>query len=136
MPMTDAQLLRIACQFRKGLLGSRSSKLACAMVCLPLQGYLSACGVSTDLAEGHPPHGDVWNHVWLRLKDGRVLDPTADQFGPQYPPVYIGEPLEFHKLTPCSACHDPLPADHIYDSATGARFHYECQSARNLQEVA
>jgi len=93
---TDATLKRIARQFRKGLLGSRPSDLTCAMVCIPLQGYLSACGLNTELMESYPLRGDIANHVWLRLPDGRVLDPTADQFGPQYPPVYIGDPLEFH----------------------------------------
>ena len=40
------------------------------------------------------------NHIWIRLADGRVLDPTADQFG-DYPPVYLGDPLpELHKRLP------------------------------------
>jgi hypothetical protein len=130
--VTDTKLRRIAHQFRKGLLGSRASRLNCFIVCAPLQGYLSACGIGTDIVEGFPSGGDVSNHVWLRLSDGRVLDPTADQFGPQYPPIYIGEPLEFHKLTPtCAACHKRLPEDCIFDSATGERVHYECQEGKD-----
>jgi hypothetical protein len=37
------------------------------------------------------------NHFWLKLKDGRALDPTIDQFktydGWRLPPVYLGPPL-------------------------------------------
>ena len=37
-------------------------------------------------------HGTVegWDHCWLRLADGRIIDPTADQFGNGMPKVYIG----------------------------------------------
>jgi hypothetical protein len=47
-------------------------------------------GVETELVEAD----FGWtNHCWLALPDGRILDPTADQFvghGATLPPVYLG----------------------------------------------
>ena len=37
--------------------------------------------------------GGPLSHVWLRLGDGRALDPSADQFVLGLLPVYLGEPL-------------------------------------------
>lgn len=92
--MTDKQLLKFATAFRKGMLGKRPSRLMCAMVSMPLSGLLSAHGVQTEVVRGE------LGHVYLRLADGRVLDPTADQFnddgGPQLPPVYLGSPSTIH----------------------------------------
>jgi hypothetical protein len=41
------------------------------------------------------------NHVWIKLTDGRALDPTADQFNVLFPamkmpPVYLGPPQSIH----------------------------------------
>jgi hypothetical protein len=85
--MTDQELIEIATDFRAGILGSRPSTDMCFAVSAPLQGFLSALyGIQTELEE--VDFGDT-NHVWLRLGDGRVLDPTADQFGKSA--VYLGE---------------------------------------------
>ena len=84
--MTDRQLLKATRQFRDGILEGRSSDRMCFMVCFALQGFLSACGLETLLIEAE--FRDT-NHVWLQLPDGRVLDPTADQFG--LAPVYLGQ---------------------------------------------
>ena len=83
--MNDRQLLGIARGIRRGILGKRPSNDMCAAVCYPLQSYLWASGVEAELIEG-----DVgeYQHFWLRLPDGRTLDPTADQFG--LAPVYLG----------------------------------------------
>lgn len=94
--MTDKKLLLIVKEFRHGILGRKESDYKCFMVCAPLQGYLKAFhGLETELVEGYykvetkpgfvlRPH-----HVWLKLSDGRIIDPTRDQFG--YPEkVYIG----------------------------------------------
>lgn len=62
----------------------------CAVVCYPLQGYLGFLGVGTELVEVMLQYS---NHFFLRMPDGRVLDPTADQF--EGPKVYLGPPLEF-----------------------------------------
>lgn len=72
----------------------------CFAVCGPLHGLLALYGVEATIEDGE--FGD-WNHFWLRLPDGRVLDPTADQFNDQLehplPPVYLGPAAMVH----CSA---------------------------------
>ena len=63
----------------------------CLAVCAPLQGFLSLAGIDTTIVEAHFAET---NHVWLQLPDGRILDPTADQFGLDV--VYIGPlPLSY-----------------------------------------
>ena len=79
--------------FRQGILQGRPSSLMCLMVCAPLEGYLRAVsGVETHAASGWI---DGMEHFWLEMEDGRIIDPTADQFakpnGEPMPPVYIGE---------------------------------------------
>lgn len=84
--MTDRELIRVARQFRNGLLGRGSGKDMCMVVSAPLQGVLAMYGVETKLEE---VDFQTCYHVWLRLPDGRVLDATADQFGREK--VYLGE---------------------------------------------
>ena len=84
--MSDRELLSMARSFRKGILGKRPSDMMCFAVCAPLQAYLAIFGVELELVEAD--FGRV-NHVWLALSDGRILDPTADQFGIK-PAVYLG----------------------------------------------
>jgi len=96
--MKDAELVQIAAEFREGILGARSSEWACAMVCWPLAALLSTYGVQAETVETDLGH---MNHIWLRLLDGRALDPTADQFNRLFPemglpPVYLGVPLSIH----------------------------------------
>lgn len=83
--MSDNELRDFVNEFRVGILGDRSSFLMCFAVCYPLQTLLDLCGVPTELVRA-----DFFdtNHVWLRMEDGRIIDPTADQFGLE--PVYIG----------------------------------------------
>lgn len=94
--MTDKQLVRFATQFRKGILAGKSSASMCWAVAAPLCGLLTMVGVQTVLTEGDVTQGrqrDITNHFWLTLEDGRILDPTADQFtdtGRKLPPVYLG----------------------------------------------
>ena len=64
----------------------------CGVVCYPLRAYLSAIYGMQVEEEDVLLHSS--NHVFLRLPDGRVLDPTADQFGEER--VYLGPPLWFH----------------------------------------
>ena len=91
--MTDRRLVSVARAFRHVILGRGlgrgPSRLMCFAVCLPLQGYLSVIGFETTLVEAtlKHKHGKM-NHFWLELPDGRILDPTADQFGLE--PVYLG----------------------------------------------
>ena len=89
--MTDRQLKSFCMSFRQGILGSKESDLMCAAVTYPLQGLLGLMGCETECVEVDLQHT---NHVFLRLKDGRVLDATADQFGG--PKVYLGAPMWFH----------------------------------------
>jgi len=72
----------------------------CYMVCAPLQSFLEQEGKRTELIEG-----EVYGryHFWLRLPDGRIIDPTADQFfsseGAIMPKIYIGkQPLWYKGL--------------------------------------
>ncbi len=96
--MSDKKLIGICKAFRKGLLAGDSSCLMCLAVSAPLQGFLSVIGVETDLEF---VEFDWGNHAFLKLPDGRVLDPTADQFGDlNLPPIYIGAPLSIHIPVP------------------------------------
>lgn len=98
MNMTDAELIEFAAEFREGILNGRPSNWMCAAVCWPLATLLNMHGVECEAVESDL--GDL-NHVWIRLADGRALDPTADQFNilfPHYdlPPVYLGKPRDIH----------------------------------------
>lgn len=85
--MTAKALRYFVTEFRKGILDGGPSMLMCYVVCWPLQALLSVEGVETDLVKGTV--GDQ-EHYWLKLPDGRIIDPTADQF-PNLPSVYIGK---------------------------------------------
>lgn len=98
--MEDKALKSLCREFRKGMIDRMSSKGKCAMISWALQGFLSfAFKLNTTVYEG-----DVgrWNHLWLVMPDGRVIDCTADQFNKKgkrakYPQIYIGKPLDIHK---------------------------------------
>lgn len=106
--MKDDDLKQFCREFRHELLQGGSSRGACAMVCVPLAGLLEFMGITkcevieSDLSQFE--NGWMMNHVWLQLPDGRVLDPTADQFnGPGMghdglPDIYLGPPLDFHLM--------------------------------------
>jgi hypothetical protein len=101
--MTDAELIAYVQEFRDGLLEGHGSWLACMKVCAPLATLLDICGVQTEMMTSVVENdaGDGCNHVFLRLADGRVLDPTSDQFNgfgfPTMPPVYLGPPERIHR---------------------------------------
>jgi hypothetical protein len=98
MPLlSDTELVAIGAEFRDDILGGATSAMRCAMVCYPLAGYLSFLGQSITVQETLVGNG---NHVWLLLPDGRVLDPTADQFDATLPPVYLGPRLAMHTAPP------------------------------------
>lgn len=99
--MTDKQLLKTVTSFRKGILGKRGPELMCFAICSPLAGYLSMFGFETELIQGGID--GIWcNHTWLKLPDGRILDPTASQFNnddkPEriMPEVYLGNRPEWY----------------------------------------
>jgi hypothetical protein len=94
--LTDKQLLKICSQFRYGVIGRGKSKNKCYMVAAPLHGYLQFLRVDCTLVEGFVTIGEqITNHFWILLPDGRIIDPTADQFNDikerDMPKVYIGE---------------------------------------------
>lgn len=101
--MRDEDIIECAADFRDGILHGSPSFMMCAAVCWPLAGFLRFSGVDCDTEERElEGDADTANHVWIRLADGRVLDPTADQFdGMGLPPVYLGKPLApIHRPSP------------------------------------
>jgi len=93
--ISDEKLVEIASGFRDGILDKRSSVMMCYAISAPLQAYLSFMGIETKLVKGHCHHAE---HYWLRLKDGRILDATADQFVTNMPKVYLGKPPHHYRL--------------------------------------
>lgn len=101
--MSDKELIKIASGFTKGLLNKRESKNMCFAVSLPLQGYLSICGVETEIIHGEIElKNEICNHFWLKLPCGRILDATANQFktpeGKEMPKIFIGKKPEWYKI--------------------------------------
>lgn len=80
--MSQVDVGKIAKQFTKGILDGRPSTDMCYIVCSPLVSYLRVCGIECELTEGNIHHceNDL-HHFWITLSDGRIIDPTADQFG-------------------------------------------------------
>lgn len=103
--MTDAELIATCTEFRRGLLGRRSPRWQCAKVCWAMAPYLEffhQVTLAVCMSENVEfARGRTCNHVWLQLADGRVLDPTADQFSTKarpLPAIYLGEPIpDLHK---------------------------------------
>lgn len=87
--MSDEEIIKFAREFREGILDGRASQGFCYAICAPLAPLLALNGVPCDIEEGAV--GPI-NHYWLRLRDdGRILDPTADQFPElRLPRVYLG----------------------------------------------
>ena len=87
----DRELLRIARAARERITLGGPSSGYCAVVCVPLATYLTRRGLAAE-----DIHGAVgeWQHSWIALCDGRILDPTADQFNrnsaSRMPPIYLG----------------------------------------------
>lgn len=94
--MTDAELIDFAKEFREGILDGRSSHSMCFMVCAPLVGLLRFYGVEAELVECENGH---CNHFYIRLADGRALDPTVDQFNhlfnENFPAIYLGPETKY-----------------------------------------
>lgn len=100
--MSDKEIKKISEGFTKGALGSRDSLNMCWVVCLPLQGYLSFCGCETKVIEGNIEiNNENYHHYWLQMQDGRIIDPTANQFnelGVKMPKVYFGNKPDNYKI--------------------------------------
>lgn len=96
--MNDKRLIKFVSSFRKGILGKGTSDGMCFAVCAPLVTLLNMSGVKGTLTKGDVEFVPFEsNHFWIMLDDGRVIDPTADQFNNrtcrQMPPVYLGPPV-------------------------------------------
>ena len=96
--MTDQELTSYATEFRRAIIGGSSSAWWCAAISAPLSAALDVMGVPTTLAESDLGH---CNHIFILLQDGRVLDPTADQFNwcsrEELTGVYLGPPCDIHQ---------------------------------------
>jgi hypothetical protein len=95
--MTDAKLLKFVTDFRRGIVGRKGSDCMCFAICAPLVTLLNMSGVESILRDGWIKYEiGRGNHYWIELADGRVIDPTADQFnrrlGKAMPKVYLGSP--------------------------------------------
>lgn len=91
-------LHRLATGFRRGVLNRRKSDGHCWTISSPLTSLLRMLGHECELIEGTVSiRGAREHHYWIALSDGRILDPTADQFNhlsglnKQMPPVFIGK---------------------------------------------
>lgn len=97
----DAELLEIASEFREGILNGGPSNWMCAAICWPLASLLRAIyNVDCETIEFD---AGACNHVWIKLADGRALDPTLDQFNlwfphKNYPPVFLGPVAEYERI--------------------------------------
>lgn len=93
--MDDAKLVKTALDFRRGMLGRRGSEGMCWCICNPLGVFLQMLGVDNDLIEGTV---GGQHHFYLQLRDGRILDPTGDQFeGLNLPKVFLGRPGRLYR---------------------------------------
>lgn len=94
---TTRKLKAFCGEFAKAMLDGRPSKGECAKVSWALSGFLSFQGLPNEV---YVSHVGRWNHLWIRLYDGRVIDCTADQFNRgkrKHPQIHIGKPLDIHK---------------------------------------
>lgn len=102
---TDEEIRDIAKKFVKGLLSKKSTTDMCYLVCQPLQAYLYFLNVDCKLTEGEIKFaGNEWHHFWITLADGRIIDPTANQFiknsGIRMKNLYVREkPYYYHPYT-------------------------------------
>ena len=85
------RLGKIVAEFRKGLLNGKPSGLMCFEMSSALVSYLIFCGYECELTRGFVYK---FEHYWVTLNGGTIIDATADQFnrpdGGSMPDVYIG----------------------------------------------
>jgi hypothetical protein len=100
-PMPDDKLVEYARSFRRGIIEDKPSDRYCFMICAPLTTLLNVEGCMCRMVEGQVAHDGGRNHYWIVFPDGRVLDPTLDQFGDDRPDVYLGDPIPgIHSAVP------------------------------------
>ncbi len=104
---TDDGLMRFVREFSDEILkfSNGDTRGMCAMVCDPLSAYMEFCGIKNQcVVFDVKSNGIISNHVCILLPDGRIVDPTANQFvnpatGKTMPHYYLGEIPDFY-LTP------------------------------------
>lgn len=104
---TDKYILSVARGFRGGVLDGTSPAMKCYMTCFPLHGFLKHLDVECKLVNGtvvlHEAN-EIWEHYWIELPDGRILDPTGSQFNgkgkKKMPAVYLGVRPDHYLNTP------------------------------------
>lgn len=103
LKISQKELMDIVKEFRDGILEGKDPDCMCYAVCLPLQSYLTMIGVETVLTAGDvdSENKGMWEHYWLTMKDGIIIDPTASQFEGEVnkdpiPDVYIGLKPEWY----------------------------------------
>lgn len=96
----ERELIELVTTFRRDTLAGDKSDCMCFSVCAPLSVLLCLWGIRAEFRSGIAPVDPPYHHYWIELPDGRVLDPTADQFNGQcglnFPEVYLGEPTIIH----------------------------------------
>lgn len=101
--MNDKQLIKFSKDFTKSILeiNDGKSQNMCFAVCSPLSSLISMFGITNELTECEIHiDSEIYVHVYLLLKDGRILDPTADQFNDllntEMPLIYLGEKPKYY----------------------------------------
>lgn len=91
------ELLTYARVFREAILQGASSERMCVALSAPLHAAFQARGTPSQLVVSDLGECE---HIFLRLADGQVLDPTADQFNwcsrQKLPGVYLGASALIH----------------------------------------
>ena len=103
IPIDDAGLLNIATNVRKAVLPEivrvRGVPHYMDKLSTPLANMLyMICDVECSMVQSDLTKVDqspVGTHYWVKLSDGRVLDPGFDLFDPTTP-VYLGPSTQYH----------------------------------------
>lgn len=103
MKASERSLRNLVEGFRRGILSRRKSEGFCWAICAPLEGCLRFLGHDCELTEGIVNDGGERDeHFWITLSDGRIIDPTADQFrkpdGKRMPKIYIGKKPSWYRV--------------------------------------
>ncbi len=86
----ETSLRQMVAGFSNGIIGRGKSTGMCFMVCVALQGYLEFAGYPCRLIKGEID-GEV-EHYWLELPDGKIIDPTTDQFNYRFKNKRLSRP--------------------------------------------
>lgn len=101
MTLSDDELITLAAEFRAGVIGQKSGDEMGLVICPTLAGLLTGYGVACEVhSTALQVKGEegLREHYWIALEDGRVLDPTLDQFADWFSvpaeAVYLGPPID------------------------------------------